>query len=363
MASRGRSQPQRGAVGTGPDPTEPLQALHAPAPGNRRPVERLGEAARSQYRARKHLNAAALGSPFARESPYFIRVYCPRGDASGNLCLPWPSHPLGENVSLLSELIAQLRALIEHSNETMTSVRSARDVVETTAPALQAALSDSSHSAAHDGLAQWQTALEKLDEAQTLLLAGNAAMDSYITGPLLGGSTGPAAGAPKQASAAQRQPRTTKSHGAQQKRAGIMKGPVRFSVPRGLADSATPEHRRQAQEYVDAGNKVIADGIYPKKGRVRPSKDPVLKAAKLRAAEKERARAEKAGEPYGDKAAAHLPDTTWTGTADPPGGWGRHDAVINHSLGSQSDKYPEGYVAERFELDRTWDQAIEKNSK
>jgi hypothetical protein len=260
-------------------------------------------------------------------------------------------------VSLLSDLIEQLRALIDRNSETMSAARGARDTIEATMAPLQAALNDSSNPTAHEGLAQLQAALEKLDESQVLLQAGNTAMDSYITGPLLGGGTGRSSASTGSGSSA----RPTKSHGAQQKRAGIMKGPVRFSAPRSLAGSVTDDHRRQAQEYVDAGNKVITDGIYPKKGRVRPSKDPVLKNAKLRAAEMERARAEKAGDPYGDKVAAHLPDTTWAGTANPPGGWGRHDKVINNSLGSQSDKYPEGYMAERFELDETWEATAEEN--
>jgi hypothetical protein len=268
----------------------------------------------------------------------------------------------GALVSLLSELIAQLRTLIEQNSDIANSLRTTRDQVEAAHGSLHVALAESSNAAAHQGLTQWQAGIDKLDEAAAALLAGNETMGSYISGPLLGGAAGGGATSSAHSAGATGTRRPTKSHGAQQKRAGIMKGPVRFSIPRSLAGSVTEEHRRQAQEYVDAGNQVIADGTYPKQGRVRPSKDPVLKAAKLRAAEMERVRAEKAGEPYGDKVAAHLPDTTWTGTADPPGGWGRHDTVINNSLGSQSDKYPEGYVAERFELDTTWDESGGKNA-
>jgi hypothetical protein len=149
-------------------------------------------------------------------------------------------------------------------------------------------------------------------------------------------------------------PKPTSSHGAQQKRAGIKAGLVKFAIPRRLEGKLTPEHQRQVQEYIDAANQALTDGKLSGKGRVRPSRDPKLKNAKDAAAAKERARAEAAGTPYGDKVAAHLPDTTWSGTADPPGGWGRHDATINASLGSQSDKYPEGYQPERFELDGNW---------
>lgn len=150
-------------------------------------------------------------------------------------------------------------------------------------------------------------------------------------------------------------PKPSKSHGTRQKRAGATAGPVKFSVPRKLEGKITGEHRRQVQEYIDAANQALKDGKLSGTGRVRPSRDPRLKNEKDAAAARERARAERAGAPYGDKVAAHLPDTTWSGTADPPGGWGRHDAAINASLGSQSDKYPEGYKPSGFELDSTWD--------
>lgn len=93
-------------------------------------------------------------------------------------------------MSLLSDLIAQLRALIDRNSETMSAARGARDTIEATMAPLQTALDDSSNPTAHEGLAQLQAALEKLDEAQVLLQAGNSAMDSYITGPLLGGGAG-----------------------------------------------------------------------------------------------------------------------------------------------------------------------------
>jgi hypothetical protein len=104
----------------------------------------------------------------------------------------------------------------------------------------------------------------------------------------------------------------------------------------------------QAREYVDAANKARAEGkLAP--GRVKV--DGELERSKERAAKRERAAAEKRGTPYDDKVAAHLPDTTWSGTAEPPGGWGAHDGRLNSSLGSQSEKYPEGYQATRFYLE------------
>lgn len=180
-------------------------------------------------------------------------------------------------------------------------------------------------------------------------------------GPLDGDShSGDTTEVKKRATAARVRP--TKSHGAQQKRAGVKSGPVRFSVPRKLQGKATAEHKRQAQEYVDAANQANTDGKLSPTGRVRPSQDPELKAAKDKAARDERTRAENDpnDEAYGDQVAAHLPDTTWSGTADPPGGWGRHDDAINASLGSQSDKYPEGYKPTVFELDDTWDDLSEE---
>jgi hypothetical protein len=135
------------------------------------------------------------------------------------------------------------------------------------------------------------------------------------------------------------------THGTTMRRQGVMTGPVRFRPPKG----ATPEELTQMQEYVDAANKALKDGKLSPTGRVKVTGE--LKDAKERAARAERVRAEKASEPYGDKVAAHLPDTTWAGTADPPGGWGRHTDRVNTSLGSQSGKYPEGYVPTGFEVE------------
>ncbi len=152
--------------------------------------------------------------------------------------------------------------------------------------------------------------------------------------------------------------RPTSSHGAQMRRAGATAGPVEFNVPRSLKGSLTREQREQAQEYVDAANEALKAGKLSPTGRVRPSDDPQLKIDKEKAADAERRRAELAGEPYGDKAAAHLPDTTWAGSAQPPGGWGRHDVTINASLGSQSDKYPVGYKPTVFRLHPDWGYTI-----
>ncbi|GAB7044761.1 MULTISPECIES: hypothetical protein [Catenuloplanes] len=133
-------------------------------------------------------------------------------------------------------------------------------------------------------------------------------------------------------------------HGARQRQAGATSGPVIFRMPR----DHTPEMEDQAREYVNAANKALDEGrLAP--GRV--TVDGELERAKERAARNERNAAEDRDESYGDKVAAHLPDTTWSGTAEPPGGWGRHDGRLNSSLGSQSEKYPEGYQPTRFYLE------------
>jgi len=134
-------------------------------------------------------------------------------------------------------------------------------------------------------------------------------------------------------------------HGTQQRRAGTTSGPVKFRLPK----DATPEERAQLQEYVDAANKARREGNLSPTGRVKV--DGELKDQKERLAAAERRRAEQAGEPYGDDVAAHLPDTTWTGNADPPEGWGRHTDRINSSIGSQSGRYPEGYRPTGFEIE------------
>jgi hypothetical protein len=129
------------------------------------------------------------------------------------------------------------------------------------------------------------------------------------------------------------------------RRAGITSGEVRFRMP----DNATDDERTMAQEYCDAANKARRDGNLSSNGRV--SVKGQLARDKDAAAAAERRRAERAQKPYGDHVAAHLPDTTWTGTAQPPEGWGRHTGRINTSLGSQSGRYPEGYQPTDFTIE------------
>lgn len=134
------------------------------------------------------------------------------------------------------------------------------------------------------------------------------------------------------------------THGTSQKRAGIKEGPVQIRPHKG----ASKEELDQYQEYIDAANRAKDQGQLSPTGRVKV--DGELKVDKERAAARERINQERAGEPYGDDQAAHLPDTTWTGTAEPPQGWGRHTAAVNRNIGAQSGTYPEGYNPTEFEL-------------
>ncbi|MGH3874406.1 MAG: hypothetical protein ACRDSR_23380 [Pseudonocardiaceae bacterium] len=134
------------------------------------------------------------------------------------------------------------------------------------------------------------------------------------------------------------------THGTLQKRAGIKEGPVQLSPRKG----ASKEELEQYQEYIDAANRAKDQGQLSPTGRVKV--DGKLKVDKEAAAAAERRSQERAGKPYGDDHAAHLPDTTWTGQAEPPQGWGRHTADVNRNIGSQSGRYPEGYKPTEFEL-------------
>lgn len=140
-----------------------------------------------------------------------------------------------------------------------------------------------------------------------------------------------------------------RSHGARERRERKAEedtrpneGPVWFNPPKKM-DEISPEQLRQAEEYVSAANDAYYNGDLSPTGRVSVSKNPDLNYDKEQAAADERDNPADGQGPYDDKVAAHLPDTTWTGDADPPGGWGRHDDSINSTFGSQSGLYPEGW--------------------
>jgi hypothetical protein len=93
-------------------------------------------------------------------------------------------------LSLVSELIAELRALLEQIHEAQNGIQTARDQVETALGVIREATQDSSNDLVTEGTVQWRLAVEKLDEARAVLAGGDAAMEQYIFGPLLGGSGG-----------------------------------------------------------------------------------------------------------------------------------------------------------------------------
>ncbi|GAB4001316.1 hypothetical protein GCM10029992_36460 [Glycomyces albus] len=91
-------------------------------------------------------------------------------------------------MSLLSELIAQLRAVIDENRQTENELQAARQQSEESLAGVRSATDGSDSGLVDEGIAQWQQGIEKLEEAQTLMAGGNAAMEEYIAGPLLGGS-------------------------------------------------------------------------------------------------------------------------------------------------------------------------------
>ncbi len=121
-----------------------------------------------------------------------------------------------------------------------------------------------------------------------------------------------------------------------------MTGPVRLKPPPG----ATPDELAQVRRYCDGCNQALAQGELSPTGRVS-TKGPLREKAS-RAADRERARAETAGQPYQGHA-GHVPDTTWTGNPVPPG-WADLSPRVNTSLGGQTGRYPVGYKPTIFEV-------------
>ena len=118
-------------------------------------------------------------------------------------------------------------------------------------------------------------------------------------------------------------------------------GSVEFSPPK---KNATPEQIAQTKAYVKGCNEALKDGALSSTGRVS-TKGALGKAASA-AANAERQLAAAAGTPYKGHA-GHVPDTTWTGTAQPHSWLDLHPSV-NTSLGAQALRYPIGYQPTRF---------------
>jgi hypothetical protein len=119
-------------------------------------------------------------------------------------------------------------------------------------------------------------------------------------------------------------------------------GPVTFTF---RADWDAAQVLNGAQ-HLDLANAARLQGDLSDVGRVS-TKGALSNQAGLAAA-RERARAELAGDPYGDMVAGHGPDTTWTNNPEPPF-WQRQFGSPNQSFGSQSRHYPIGWEPTVFQ--------------
>lgn len=117
---------------------------------------------------------------------------------------------------------------------------------------------------------------------------------------------------------------------------GESSGPVVFYDPKA---GATPAQQAQIQAYIDGSNAARRDGYLAPDGRVSTT-------GQLRRDASAAAAAERAGGAYTGHA-GHVPDTTWTGKAEPHS-WLDLDPSINQSLGGQSRRYPVGYQPTEF---------------
>jgi hypothetical protein len=117
---------------------------------------------------------------------------------------------------------------------------------------------------------------------------------------------------------------------------GSSSGPVVLNAPKA---GATAAEMGQIDAYVEGCNDALKAGSLSPTGRV--STQGALRDLASQAARAERARAAAAGEPYAGQV-GHVPDTTWTGTAQPYS-WMDLTQRVNASLGSQAAQYPIGY--------------------
>lgn len=108
--------------------------------------------------------------------------------------------------------------------------------------------------------------------------------------------------------------------------------------------NASPEQIAQTKAYIDGSNQALRAGRLSPTGRVSTAGS--LRISANSSAAKERARAAVAGTPYKGQV-GHVPDTTWTGTAD-PFIWLDLDPSVNMSIGGQANRYPIGYKPTEF---------------
>ena len=122
--------------------------------------------------------------------------------------------------------------------------------------------------------------------------------------------------------------------------AGELSGPVEITPPL----NATSEQIAQTKAYIEGSNQALQAGKLSPTGRVSTAGSLRIRASA--SAAKERARAAAAGTPYQGHV-GHVPDTTWTGTADPYS-WLDLDPSVNMSIGGQANRYPIGYKPTEF---------------
>ncbi len=131
---------------------------------------------------------------------------------------------------------------------------------------------------------------------------------------------------------------------------GISAGQEPCSIPTTRGDTPPPnstlEELEMARRVVAVSNEAIFADALSDTGRV--STAGALRAEASVAAQIERRRALAAGTPY-QGVVGHIPDATWTGTAQPYT-WMDLTDRLNKSLGSQARWYPVGYRPTGFKL-------------
>jgi RHS repeat-associated protein len=119
-----------------------------------------------------------------------------------------------------------------------------------------------------------------------------------------------------------------------------LSGPVVLRAPPG----ATAEEMAQLEAYCAGCNAALNSGGLSPTGRV--STGGALRIEANNAAATERSSAAAAGQPY-QGVVGHVPDTTWTGNAQPYQ-WMDLTRRLNSSLGGQTNGYPIGYKPTEF---------------
>jgi hypothetical protein len=93
-------------------------------------------------------------------------------------------------MSLLGELIAQLRGCVDQVRQATTSAAAARENAEQGLSISGAATEGSTNAEVLEAVANVQVGIDRLEEAARHFDAGRTALEQYIEGPLLGGAAG-----------------------------------------------------------------------------------------------------------------------------------------------------------------------------